>query len=127
MNARNERIKGETQAQRAERVAQADKEIPTAASRLSQMLLTPVAAKLGKKRVLIVADGMLKYIPFAVLPAPSVNADSATPQPLIIEHEVVSLWSVSETGIAELMVSFYREMLKKGSDQRQHYVPRNSH
>jgi CHAT domain-containing protein len=27
---------------------------------------------------------------------------------------VVSLWSVNETGTAELMVRFYREMLKEG-------------
>jgi CHAT domain-containing protein len=27
---------------------------------------------------------------------------------------VVSLWSVSETGTTELMVRFYREMLKEG-------------
>jgi hypothetical protein len=35
------------------------------------MLLGPVASKLGKKRLAIVADGGLQYIPFAALPVPS--------------------------------------------------------
>src|SRR5205085_9494723 len=39
-----------------------------AAAQLSRMLLAPAAASLGKKRLLIVADGMLLYIPFAALP-----------------------------------------------------------
>jgi CHAT domain-containing protein/Tfp pilus assembly protein PilF len=99
LNARNRRIKGETREQRAERITQADKEIPTAAASLSRMLLTPVAAQLGKKRLVIVADGILQYIPFAVLPAPSGNADSATPQPLIIEHEIVNLPSASTLSV----------------------------
>jgi CHAT domain-containing protein/tetratricopeptide (TPR) repeat protein len=99
LNARNERIKGETQEQRAARVAQADKEIPTAAASLSQTVLAPVVAQLGKKRLVIVADGVLQYIPFAVLPAPTSNSATATPQPLIVEHEVVSLPSASTLAV----------------------------
>jgi CHAT domain-containing protein/tetratricopeptide (TPR) repeat protein len=44
------------------------------ASQLSQIILAPVANKLGKKRLVIVADGVLQNIPFAAL------AD-LTPQP----------------------------------------------
>ena len=61
-----------------------------AAERLSQMLLAPVAAKLGKKRLLIVAPAALQYIPFAVLPEPN-----ATGQPLLANHEIVNLPSAS--------------------------------
>jgi CHAT domain-containing protein len=45
-------------------------EFDQAAVELSQMILGPVAGKLGKKRLLIVGDGILQYIPFGVLPAP---------------------------------------------------------
>jgi CHAT domain-containing protein len=37
---------------------------------LSRMLLSPVAGRLGKKRLLIVAEGALQYAPFAALPEP---------------------------------------------------------
>jgi CHAT domain-containing protein/predicted negative regulator of RcsB-dependent stress response len=40
------------------------------ASALGDMLLKPVADQLGNKRLLIVADGVLQYIPFAALPIP---------------------------------------------------------
>jgi CHAT domain-containing protein/Flp pilus assembly protein TadD len=43
------------------------------ALQLSQMILAPVANKLGKKRLVIVADGALQNIPFAAL------ADPGTP------------------------------------------------
>jgi len=64
------------------------------------MLLGPVASQLGRKRLAIVADGALQYIPFAALPAPSSGNDGgrnsgAEPQPLFVEHEIVSLPSAS--------------------------------
>ncbi|MCG3161479.1 MAG: Photosystem I assembly protein Ycf3 [Acidobacteria bacterium] len=37
---------------------------------LSRMLLAPAAAELGKKRLLVVAEGALQYVPFAALPVP---------------------------------------------------------
>jgi CHAT domain-containing protein len=54
----------------------------------------------GKKRLAIVADGALQYIPFAALPAPSSGNDKgrnsgAEPQPLFVEHEIVNLPSAS--------------------------------
>ncbi|HCA96544.1 MAG TPA: hypothetical protein DEP38_18550, partial [Cyanobacteria bacterium UBA9226] len=38
---------------------------------LSQILLAPVANQIGNKRLLIVGDGVLQYIPFAALPIPT--------------------------------------------------------
>jgi CHAT domain-containing protein len=85
---------------------------PGAASRLSQMLLGPVAAQLGNKRLLIVADGALQYIPFAALPLPIGSGPSGTGeitrkgksttdkyQPLVVEHEIVSLPSASTLAV----------------------------
>jgi CHAT domain-containing protein/Tfp pilus assembly protein PilF len=87
------------------------------ATKLSQMLLQPVAKELGNKRLLIVSDGALQYLPFGALP----NPKDLTPQPpslqgkgesnspplageglgersltpLLVEHEIVNLPSVS--------------------------------
>ncbi|MEH2030291.1 MAG: CHAT domain-containing protein [Nostoc sp.] len=49
-----------------------------AATELSQLILAPVKDKLGTKRLVIVADGALQYIPFAAL------AD-LTPQPTTLQ------------------------------------------
>jgi tetratricopeptide (TPR) repeat protein len=51
----------------------ADKEEAEAMAALSQMLLEPVADQLGNKRLLIVSDGALQYVPFAALPKPEVK------------------------------------------------------
>jgi CHAT domain-containing protein/Tfp pilus assembly protein PilF len=78
------------------------------AARLSHMLLGPAASELGRKRLLVVAEGSLQLVPFAALPAPeaaggdgvrllkaaSLSAPSAPP-PLGAEHEIVNLPSAS--------------------------------
>jgi CHAT domain-containing protein len=48
-------------------------EATQAAARLSRMLLAPLAEKLTTKRLVIVADGALQYVPFAALPKPEVG------------------------------------------------------
>jgi CHAT domain-containing protein/Tfp pilus assembly protein PilF len=91
---------GDTEAKYQARVKGARKNYWTQAAVLSRMLLGPAASQLGKKRLAIVADGALHYIPFAALPAPSQGNDGgqnsgAEPQPLFVEHEIVSLPSAS--------------------------------
>jgi CHAT domain-containing protein/Tfp pilus assembly protein PilF len=91
---------GESEAKRQARIKEAREGYWPQAAALSQMLLGPVASQLGRKRLVIVADGALQYIPFAALPAPSPGNDEgrnsrAEPQPLFIEHEIVSLPSAS--------------------------------
>jgi CHAT domain-containing protein len=66
-----------------------------ALSGVSQMLLGPVSRQLAKKRLVIVSDGALQYIPFGALPEPGV----ATSQPLVVEHEIVNLPSASVLAI----------------------------
>lgn len=104
VNARNRSVEGETNAQRQARVMRADREIPAAAASLSRMVLAPVAAQLGSKRLVIVADGGLRYIPFALLPKPDPNgsvseiktgSSGSGAKPLIVDHEIVSLDSAS--------------------------------
>jgi CHAT domain-containing protein/tetratricopeptide (TPR) repeat protein len=55
---------------------------------LARVVLEPIADRLGRKRLAIVAEGALQYIPFAALP------DRAG-QPLARRHEIVSLPSAS--------------------------------
>jgi CHAT domain-containing protein/tetratricopeptide (TPR) repeat protein len=71
-----------------------------AAASLSRMLLGPVAGQLGKKRLLIVADEALHYIPFGALPDPnSLKESEGIWQPLIVEHEIVNLPSASTLAV----------------------------
>jgi CHAT domain-containing protein/Tfp pilus assembly protein PilF len=88
--ARNQHKSSETPEQRNARIARADAEYPRAASRLSQMLLSPAVAEIGGKRLLVVADGALLQIPFSALPDPKGSLE-----PLIVAHEVISLPSAS--------------------------------
>ena len=77
----------ETAEQRKARIEQADGEFKRAATELSRMILAPAAAEFGSKRLVIVADDALQYVPFAALPVSN--------QPLIVRHELVSLPSAS--------------------------------
>lgn len=80
--------------------AAADK-VDKAAIDLSRIALEPIASELGDKRLLIVADGALQYIPFAALSVASSKDNNSgqrttdNRQPLIINHEIVYLPSAS--------------------------------
>ncbi len=56
---------------------------------LSQVILDPVKDKLTKKRILVVTDGVLQYIPFAALYL------SENQQPLITNYDIINLPSSS--------------------------------
>lgn len=70
-----------------------------AAQKLSDLLLAPIADKLENKRLLIVSDGALQYIPFAALTTPGTGTNEREPVPLIVNHELVSLPSASTIGV----------------------------
>ena len=72
----------------------------TAISELGRVLLGPVAAEIGTKRLLIVAAGALQYVPFAALPEPHGGKE-----PLIVRHEVVNLPSASTLALIRREVS----------------------
>ena len=96
--ARNRRVRFETPQVKAARIAESDLEYSKAASELSEMLIGPAAHLLGKKRLLIVAEGALQYIPFSALPAPAIRRQTNNARansPLILEHEIVTLPSAS--------------------------------
>ncbi|HEX8071563.1 MAG TPA: CHAT domain-containing protein [Pyrinomonadaceae bacterium] len=68
---------------------------PAAAARLANLVLAPAAAQLAGKRLLVVADGALQYVPFAALSSPGADAY----RPLITEHEIVTLPSASTAAV----------------------------
>ncbi|MBD2354273.1 CHAT domain-containing protein [Tolypothrix sp. FACHB-123] len=106
-----------------------NRKIDVAATELSQLILSPVKGKLGTKRLVIVADGALQYIPFAALADLNSQPTSTPPQenekpketscsgaggirvcspaqpqslnyqPLLVNHEIVSLPSASTIAI----------------------------
>jgi CHAT domain-containing protein/Flp pilus assembly protein TadD len=111
-----------TAPQRAARSAPADRglglderqpsgrRLAEAGVRLSQMLLTPVSTLLGNKRLVVVSDGALQYIPFAALPVPAGDANNTQTLPLIVQHEVISLPSAST-----LLVLRHEAIARKGA------------
>ena len=110
-------LPGETESEREARVTEADGRYNQSALKLSQMLLGPLAEHLGDKRLLIVPDGALQYIPFEALPIPRPgqavtggadnNFDDAAP--IVSEHEVMNLPSASA------LAALRRDKLSPGS------------
>jgi CHAT domain-containing protein len=76
------------------RVAEADAAYWPQAAALSKTLLGPVVSEISGKRLLIVTDGALQYIPFGALPDPN-TANATEPTPLIVEHEIINLPSAA--------------------------------
>jgi CHAT domain-containing protein/tetratricopeptide (TPR) repeat protein len=124
LSERNRRLAAETHEQRRARIARAESEYSAVAQSLSRMLLAPVAEALGRRRLVVVADGALHYVPFAALPVPEArvpgvryqvpelkpsdaNSDSTSPprhptpdtRYLITDHEVVNLPSASALAV----------------------------
>lgn len=66
---------------------------------LSRMILEPVAGLIRGKRLLVVADGALQYVPFAILTSPNVDDTTKTFVPLIAQHEIINLPSASIIGL----------------------------
>lgn len=56
---------------------------------LSRTLLAPISIALARRRVIIVADGALHFVPFAALPTPGGTG------PLAVDHEIVILPSAT--------------------------------
>jgi CHAT domain-containing protein len=94
-------ISGEPIEQRRQRETKADEILPSKIESLSKLVLGPLVGKLGSKRLLIVPDGALQYIPFQVLTIPEkvANGDQ-TPEAewkysLLRNHEIVNELSAS--------------------------------
>jgi CHAT domain-containing protein/Tfp pilus assembly protein PilF len=67
-----------------------DQRLNKAAGELAQMVLTPLANQPAVKRVIVVADGALNYVPFQLLPVAPNNQT-----PLVEKYEIVNAPSAS--------------------------------
>lgn len=67
-------------------------------NKLSQLILAPAAQHLGQKRLVIVSDGALQYVPFAALTSPN-SQPSSQYEPLLLKHEIITLPSASTLAI----------------------------
>ncbi|WP_445242798.1 CHAT domain-containing protein [Microcoleus sp. POL10_C6] len=72
--------------------------VAEASANLGQLILQPAAAQLGNKRLLIVPDGVLHYTAFPALTLAK-TAGQNTNDPLIAEHEIITLPSASTLAI----------------------------
>ena len=100
LTARNKTIKFETRDEKLDRVAQADAAFGKAANKLVQLVLAPASKALTKKRLLIVPDGPLQYVPFAALPGSKMEKPTQNSElPLILNHEIVMLPSASTLAV----------------------------
>lgn len=120
-------------------VKAADKAYSEKAISLSRMLLGPVADQLGKRRLVVVTEGALQYIPLEALPAPVTQiigqdvSDASASKFLIDEHEVVALPSVSalvairsarnRTGSPNKLLAVIADPVFSASDDRVQHEP----
>ncbi|MFL6351956.1 MAG: CHAT domain-containing tetratricopeptide repeat protein [Bryobacteraceae bacterium] len=89
---------GATTRERRLRIQEAESHYWGAAMTLSEALLGPISTYIGNKRLVIVTDGALDYVPFAALPVPGRNAVN-DPVPLVVEHELIRLPSASSLAV----------------------------
>lgn len=107
LTARNQVNRGETIFGAQARVKRADADYGKASAELSRVLLGQVADLEGAKRLIVVGDGELQYVPFAALPVPTKLSDAGTVNavgagatatkftPLIVNHELETQPSAS--------------------------------
>jgi CHAT domain-containing protein len=85
LTARNLRPPGESPELRRQRLADADAGLLATGRALARVLLPATAQAHAARRLLVVSDGALAYVPFAALPDPAAN-DAY--RPLLVAHEI---------------------------------------
>ncbi|HEX6125032.1 MAG TPA: CHAT domain-containing protein [Pyrinomonadaceae bacterium] len=113
---------GENPIARQARLAELDSVLSETTAQLSRQVLEPLANELGSKRLLVVADGSLQYVPFGALSAVhSASLDSTSQKiagapgfrsgrarvspvahsyrPLVLEHEIINAPSATALAV----------------------------
>lgn len=98
----NQPMAGESFEDRQSRIANAQTRFAEVNNSLSDLVLGPVSDQLGRKRLIIVADGPLQYVPFQTLTIAAANdrpkdsvPGSTQRVPLLVDHEVINEPSAS--------------------------------
>ena len=92
LTARQREAEGSSAERRARTEAE-DARFREAGSVLARTLLGPIGDLDAFKRLIVVSDGMLNYVPFSALPHPRV--DTGDYRPLVLTHEIVRAPSLS--------------------------------
>ena len=88
-------VYGESASARTVRQQKANAELPNEIATLSKLILEPLAHKLNKENLIIVADGALQYIPFQLLTNPQ------TGQSLISSYQITYSPSASTLALLQ--------------------------
>ncbi|MGI9065871.1 MAG: CHAT domain-containing protein [Pyrinomonadaceae bacterium] len=109
LTSRNRLVDNETSEARSLRVSGADVKATEALLRLSKILLSQVAERLGTRKLVIVVQGALQYIPFAALPKTlviaqrqvnkEISSSTSDSRPLLVDHEIVVLPSATTLAV----------------------------
>lgn len=94
LNARNQFVKDENDSQMQERIKNADRDLIETNQNLSQVLFPFDAEKLDNKRVLIVSEDILQYIPFSSLKLKNSKNENKEDY-LITTNEIIHIPSAS--------------------------------
>lgn len=117
LTAYEPRRTGESVAQYLKRWRDAPDSYQRSALELSRMVLGSVSSRLGNKRLVIVADGALQYIPFEALPLPGAAAPAGTasgpPEPALLLSRNEVVYQPSASTLALLREARPRGALKK--------------
>lgn len=129
LTARNITPQGESAAQRQDRLQASDKQLYAALSDLSELILSPLVQHLNKPRLAFVSDGILQYIPLAVLPMPDLEKKhKKTYDPLVNHFQIMSVPSASalplirqeklRAGRAEKLIAMFADPVFSADDPR---------
>lgn len=126
LTERGQTVRMENERQRRARLAKADAVSRTTAVELSRMVLGPVIPELQQRKLVIVSDGALQYIPFSALFIWE-SQSAKIPAPLILSHEIVNLPSASvlaslhrreKNGLAQKEVAVFADPVFDRRDSR---------
>lgn len=111
LTARSRHHENESQQQRLLRVTKTEADYLEAAAALSKIVINPIASHLDRKRLVVVADGALQFVPFSALVIPNIEgmapgktqtvtasgtlSSKSAHVPLISKYEIVTLPSAS--------------------------------
>ncbi len=84
-----ELLEDESDADYGKRLAENESKFQKQAQILSNHLFGNIADKLQNKRLILAADGKLRYFPVSALPRPSENGDSENNEPLLLTNEII--------------------------------------
>ncbi len=109
LTSRNRLVNNETSEATRLRVSGSDVKAAEGLFRLSKILLSPVAERLHTRKLVIIVQGALQYIPFTALPKPpliahrqvkkQISLGTSDSRPLLVDHEIVVLPSATTLAV----------------------------